>query len=310
VIVDKSFGYKYKIKAMDRSDLSAWIGKFETAFKAEKWKNKTPKIGVEPQCVTSNPNIHSGLTTDSRETGYASGIVTTRQILAQDRQQVEYKSQTVSSKFTSLDEMLKSTEQLKDVLAYIKNAGLNTDDGFQKSHQKSEADNILTDLGVVNAVVKTEEGEKFYQKTAQQVSDIFTKILPKKGNVMSLIDVYLYYNRLMGLNLITPDDLLKSTRLLDRVKSPLELKELDSGVKVLLFKSFDKKKDFVENIMPYLDEASGMSAEELAKKSDVSTIVAKLKLEDMTNIGALVLDNSMEGLRYYMNEIITNKEPM
>jgi hypothetical protein len=310
VIVDKSFGYKYKIKAMDRSDLSDWIGKFETAFKAEKWKNKTPKIGVEPQCVSSNPNIHSGLTTDSRETGYASGIVTTRQILAQDRQQVEYKSQTVSSKFTSLDEMLKSTEQLKDVLAYIKNAGLNTDDGFQKSHQKSEADNILTDLGVVNAVVKTEEGEKFYQKTAQQVSDIFTKILPKKGNVMSLIDVYLYYNRLMGLNLITPDDLLKSTRLLDRVKSPLELKELDSGVKVLLFKSFDKKKDFVENIMPYLDEASGMSAEELAKKSDVSTIVAKLKLEDMTNIGALVLDNSMEGLRYYMNEIITNKEPM
>jgi hypothetical protein len=310
VIVDKSFGYKYKIKAMDRSDLSGWIGKFETAFKAEKWKNKTPKIGVEPQCVSSNPNIHSGLTTDSRETGYPSGIVTTRQILAQDRQQVEYKSQTVSSKFTSLDEMLKSTEQLKDVLAYIKNAGLNTDDGFQKSHQKSEADNILTDLGVVNAVVKTEEGEKFYEKTAKQVSDIFTKILPKKGNVMSLIDVYLYYNRLMGLNLITPDDLLKSTRLLDRVKSPLELKELDSGVKVLLFKSFDKKKDFVENIMPYLDEASGMSAEELAKKSDVSTIVAKLKLEDMTKFGALVLDNSMEGLRYYMNEIITNKEPM
>lgn len=82
---------------------------------------------------------------------------------------------------------------------------------------------------------------------------------------------------------------------------------MDSGVKVLLFRSHDKKQDFKDFIMPYLDHEFGLSSEDLAKKSGCSLVVAKLRLQDNYKLGALVLDNSMEGMRYYINDIITCK---
>lgn len=236
-----------------------------------------------------------------------SGIVLSRDIMNQDRQEVAHNQDKVMASFNSLDGLMKSIETLKDVLSFIKNQGLNRDQDFQNSHQKSEADNILSDLGVVDITTKTEAGDSFYIKTAQAISDLFTKILPKAKNIMSLIDVYLYYNRLAGLNLITPDDQVQACRLFKQIKSPLELRELESGIKIIMFKTHDPREDFKKNLFPYLDNVNGLSGEELAKKSDVSQIVAKIRLQDAQKMGALVEDNSLEGVRYFQNDIITAK---
>lgn len=74
-----------------------------------------------------------------------------------------------------------------------------------------------------------------------------------------------------------------------------------------MFKNHDPKEDFKKNLYPYLDNENGLSAEVLAKKSDVSLIVAKIRLQDCQKLGALVVDNSMEGIRYFQNDIITVK---
>ena len=228
-----------------------------------------------------------------------------------DRMEVMHNQDKIQSSFSSINGLLKNTESLKEVLGYIKQAGLNKDKEFLHSHQKSEADEILTNLGVIDVVTKDEEGnlDSFYLKTVRLINEIFSTkgIQEKKGNIMSLIDMYLYYNRLMGMNLITPDDLLKACRLFEKIKSPLELKELESGVKVIQFRSHDPRKDFKEFIYPYLEAENGLSCEDLAKKSGASLIVAKLRLQDNYKMGSLVLDNSLEGKRYFINDIITCK---
>ena len=50
---------------------------------------------------------------------------------------------------------------------------------------------------------------------------------------MSLIDVYLYYNRMRGSELITPDDLLQATRHFAKINSILELREAENGIKIV-----------------------------------------------------------------------------
>lgn len=54
---------------------------------------------------------------------------------------------------------------------------------------------------------------------------------------MSLTDVYCRINRARGLELLSPEDLLNSCRLMKTLNLPLKLFEFDSGVKVLQLES-------------------------------------------------------------------------
>lgn len=47
-------------------------------------------------------------------------------------------------------------------------------------------------------VTKTDSESEFYRKVASQLDNLFMPIIQKAGGAMSLIDVYLYYNRMRG----------------------------------------------------------------------------------------------------------------
>lgn len=50
--------------------------------------------------------------------------------MEQDRMEVMHNQDKINSSFSSLDGLLKNTESLKEVLGYIKQAGLNKDKEF------------------------------------------------------------------------------------------------------------------------------------------------------------------------------------
>lgn len=213
-------GFKYKIKQVDRGDIGNLAEIFTRTMHQKKWVNK--KMNIVERQSGFNGGSQFGIPIDSSHSNNRShrGIVTTGQLLNDDRRNIQEQDAKMHGSFDSLQGMLNGLEDLKGILGYMNSAGLSHDKQFLESHKKSEADEILSDLGVVNVYRKDEEGDVFYVKIAQQISEIFSKVLLKKGSVMSLIDVYLYYNRLLGSNLITPDDLLKATRLFPRVNSP------------------------------------------------------------------------------------------
>lgn len=108
--------------------------------------------------------------------GAQTKIITTRNIMELDRMEVMHNQDKIQSSFSSINGLLKNTESLKEVLGYIKQAGLNKDKEFLHSHQKSEADEILTNLGVIDVVTKEEEGnlDSFYLKTVRLINEIFS----------------------------------------------------------------------------------------------------------------------------------------
>ena len=124
---------------------------------------------------------------------------------------------------------------------------------------------------------------------------------------MSLIDIYLYYNRLRGSDLITPDDLLQSARLLSQSPSSLlELREGENGMKIVQLKIKDEDADYKKYCYePILKRPNGLSLEDLVKDFSLSLLVARDKLERHVRSGRLAVDSSLEGTRYFINDILT-----
>jgi ESCRT-II complex subunit VPS36 len=57
------------------------------------------------------------------------------------------------------------------------------------------------------------------------------------GGMMALTDVYCRVNRARGLELLSPEDLIKACRLLEQLNLPIRLRRFDSGVSVLQLQS-------------------------------------------------------------------------
>lgn len=92
------------------------------------------------------------------------------------------------------------------------------------------------ELGCIDVITKNEAGGNFYLDLASQLDKIFTSVLEKNGGVMSLIDVFLYYNRLRGSDVITTGDLLLACEELKKINTRIEFRNLD-GLKVIQIKS-------------------------------------------------------------------------
>jgi hypothetical protein len=144
--------------------------------------------------------------------------------------------QKIGNAFYDINSFFDSLAQLDEVFGSVRR-GLREDDDFKKHYKESEADKILEELGAVEVVSKSESGKMFYKDLAKQIDHIFPDVLKRKGGAMSLIDVYLYYNRLRGSDLITCNDLLLASQELRMMNSKLELREISGGLKILQLRS-------------------------------------------------------------------------
>lgn len=109
-----------------------------------------------------------------------------------------------------------------------------------------------------------------------------------------------------GNELITPDDLLRATRLFKSMNSNLELRESSSGVKIIQLKVSNEEEDFRKYCgEPIRSRHNGVSVDDLVKVFGLSRLVARDKLQTYSQQGRLVADSSVEGVRYYINDIVT-----
>lgn len=53
------------------------------------------------------------------------------------------------------------------------------------------------------------------------------------GGMMALADVYCRVNRARGLELLSPEDLIRACKLLEQLNQPIRLRDFESGAKVL-----------------------------------------------------------------------------
>eukprot|EP01017_Pseudomicrothorax_dubius_P025528 TRINITY_DN2768_c0_g1_i1.p1 TRINITY_DN2768_c0_g1~~TRINITY_DN2768_c0_g1_i1.p1 ORF type:complete len:153 (+),score=53.98 TRINITY_DN2768_c0_g1_i1:66-524(+) len=148
--------------------------------------------------------------------------------------------------------------------------------------------------------------DRFYDELAKQINQLCvqTGYLEKNGGMVSLIDVYFYLNKIRGTALISPSDLMMAAQKFQRLGFEMKVTTLEGNVKVIQSTNFNQDADFEKNVRKFVDERQGVLAETLARKSGISLLIARFKLEEGARRGKLCLDNSIEGQRYYLNILL------
>jgi ESCRT-II complex subunit VPS36 len=139
---------------------------------------------------------------------------------------------------------------------------------------------------------------------------------------MLLSDVYCVYNRARGTDPISPEDLLDAVKMQQKLALGMHLQEYPSGVRVLQIDSFDEAEARRRvqsmllseaearhgNIVPpssaALADDAHVSALDLATRWRIPMPVAQQILLAAEAKGLLCRDDSLSGLRFYLNRFL------
>ena len=170
--------------------------------------------------------------------------------------------------------------------------------------QANEFDSMLHGMGIVSPVTKSAAGSQYHSLLARQLVDFLLKQLKRCGGMMTLTDIYCFYNKARGTQLVSPDDLLMACRMMEGMKMPMRLKRFEkTGVMVLQLNEFNEAnqtKKILDLIVKKCD-SRGIDELRLSQLLNVSINLAREQLISAEMKGSLCRDDSPQGLMFYQN---------
>lgn len=152
---------------------------------------------------------------------------------------------------------------------------------------------------------------------AEYVTDERRGLLRKRGGTMSLVDLWATFNRSRdGVELVSPSDFHKAAMMWAGLGLPVRLRQFKSGLMAVQY-AYTSDERTIEQIKKWLEilRASppddvewdwehygcGITAQDAAKKFGWSLGIANEELEMAEEKGALVREESIEGLKFWLN---------
>lgn len=86
-------------------------------------------------------------------------------MIDREQQKMQETSFLVKSSFGDLDDLMKSVNELKEIINFVKKDA-------QGNSQNDEVEEILKNMGCFSIITKDEAGEKFFEQVARQVNDL------------------------------------------------------------------------------------------------------------------------------------------
>ncbi|XP_037939014.1 vacuolar protein-sorting-associated protein 36 [Teleopsis dalmanni] len=163
----------------------------------------------------------------------------------------------------------------------------------------------LMSLGIDDPVTRENftSNTEYFRSLAQQICEMLLDPLEESRGMMSMADVYCRINRARGLELLSPEDLLNACR---QLTGPIKLRTFPSGAMVLQLESQDDEIIATETL-ELVEVAQSLAAEELAKQLNISLLLAKERLLTAERLGKVCRDESLEGLRFYPNLLLSRE---
>lgn len=152
---------------------------------------------------------------------------------------------------------------------------------------------------------------------AEYVTDERRGLLRKRGGTMSLVDLWATFNRSRdGVELVSPADFHKATAMWSSLQLPVRLRQFKSGILAVQY-AYTSDERTVEQIKKWLEAlratpqpgvawhwpeyGCGVTAQDAVKKFGWSLGIANEELEMAEEKGALVREESVEGLKFWLN---------
>ncbi len=143
-------------------------------------------------------------------------------------------------------------------------------------------------------------GKGYYDEIANEILEIGKESMRETGGLMSVAEVTLRLNKRRPGKIIPPKDVIRALESLKKSGLIQNLKQLDSGTKIVEFVSVDLSKD-QEKVLSLASRKGGMlTLEELLIKTKWPMERATRALDAMVQDGlALKDDDYSEGIRYW-----------
>ena len=193
-----------------------------------------------------------------------------------------------------------------------------------------QVSNMIHDIGIIAPVTKEMTGSLYHQQLSRQIADFLLiggvngGIIGKAG-VLGLTDLYCLYNRARGTELVSPDDLYQACRYFSFMDVGLNLRQYDSGVRVVQGPTFnqnyvnekilalastnsinnnynsDNSENSSGNSTHYYQGLKGVHSTDVASLLNVSPTIATELLRASVVDEVMVIDDSRSGMLYYPN---------
>uniref|UniRef100_A0A5B7CAP6 Vacuolar protein-sorting-associated protein 36 n=1 Tax=Davidia involucrata TaxID=16924 RepID=A0A5B7CAP6_DAVIN len=289
-----------------KSDPDAFLGKFWEAWRGRAWES----LGSEGSSASNSRQFGS---TDGGSSGVAAvrmPVVGVAGILRKEQELWESTDKSLQDAFQDLNalmskakEMVMLAEKMRlKLLSGSNNQTSATND--EEMGSKEEMQDWLLSVGIASPVTKESAGALYHQQLSRQLADFVKIPLEKAGGMISLVDIYCFFNRARGTELISPDDLLQACSLWEKFDVPVMLRKFDSGVMVIQNKSHSDEEVFarIKSLVQGPEALrTGISASDAAMTLGIAPAMAKEHLLAAESKGLLCRDVSPDGFRFYIN---------
>jgi ESCRT-II complex subunit VPS36 len=160
---------------------------------------------------------------------------------------------------------------------------------------------------------------------AEYAMDDRRGILRHQGGTMSLVDLWAIFNRSQnGVELVSPSDFRKAAEAWERLGLPIKLRRFKSGLLVVQHRNatddrtisqikawLESLKQCAANVTELWDRSTfsiGVTAQQAAAQFGWSLGVASEELEMAEERGALCREESVEGLKFWLNFLVDEDE--
>lgn len=218
------------------------------------------------------------------------------------QEKYEQTDSSITMAFKDLDALI---EKAKDMVALAEKFSkkLNDKEISVTDDETVAFKSYLLSMGIDNPVTRETHGSgnRYHQELAKELATFLKDLLEKEGGVMTVTDVYCRFNRARGMELVSPDDVANAAKLFQHLHLPMRLRKFDSGVLVVQSLS-QTEEQIIDATSKTIEENGPLSSEELGHLLGLAITLAKERLLLSEKAGKLCRDDSVEGLRFYVNE--------
>ncbi|CAH8574331.1 unnamed protein product [Heterobilharzia americana] len=222
---------------------------------------------------------------------------------------------------TNASEMVKLSRVLARKIRDCKNSDLTANEiaelrSTMLSMGVMDSEGINYDKGSSSSA-SSSSSTTFYVQLAHQLSNLLFPVLKgQRSNhptdhlhtgCIDLATAYCRINRARGMDLISPDDLLRACRHLEGENLPIRLKCYANGLLVLQLASEDED-ETLKFTAELVEKRVSLSADEFARALNLSPFLAKARLLAVEEAGLICRDDSEAGLRFYPNYFLTRQD--
>ena len=209
--------------------------------------------------------------------------------------------ESLSDAFQSLDQLIsKASEMAKlseTIMAQLKAKEQVTQE------ENEEFRTVVSSLGLTSIVTRDTAGQAYERELAKQLADVAIKLMKlKRLDIMTITDLFCFYNRTRGTALCSPKDCIMAIKEYWPVLKVSIVCRMFG--RVLVVQSASHSDELVLTRIKEAVSGDPITAFKWAEKSAVPLLIATEQLLQAEQMGLLARDESLSGVTFYQNLIL------